>query len=159
MKRVLTCFVVFVMLMSCIACGSPVTVKNDVEKAGEAGLRIDGKNYDFNENNAEFSSIKEKVADMLGSAKKDPNASEQIKTDCTDSAVEYAKSAWSIWFEFHIDGGKYKKIFFKMDTDYTQSILVYATTTESYDDGILLTHYSCYCKDVVLMINSYKTEN
>lgn len=159
MKRVLTCFVVFVMLMTCIACGAPVTVKNDVEKAVEAVLRIDGKNYDFNENNAEFSNIREKVADMLGSAKKDPNASEQIKTACTDSAVEYAKSAWSIWFEFHIDGGKYKKTFFKMDTDYTQSILVYATTTESYDDGSLLMHYSCYCKDVVLMINSYKTEN
>lgn len=143
MKRISICAVAIVILISCVACGFTKTVKNEINKAVKATLSIDGKIRDFDANNVDFAVIKENVCAMLGSAKRDPNANEKLKTDCTDSAVEYNKAAFNIWFEFSVDGGEYKKLFFTIDLKDTQSILVYTTTTESFDDGKILLHYSC----------------
>lgn len=155
LKRISICAVVIVMLISCFACGFTKTVKDEINKAVKVTLSIDGKIRDFDANDADFAVIKENVYAMLGSAKRDPNANEQLKTDCTDSAVEYNKTAFNIWFEFSVDGGEYKKLFFTIDLKDTQSILVYTTATESYDDGKILLHYSCDSKAVVRMVNSY----
>lgn len=154
-KRLFICAVAIVILISCFACGFTKTVKDEINKAVKVTLSIDGKIRDFDANDADFAVIKENVYAMLGSAKRDPNANEKLKTDCTDSAVEYNKAAFNIWFEFSVDGGEYKKLFFPIDLKDTQSILVYTTTTESYDDGKILLHYSCDSKAVVQMVNSY----
>lgn len=143
LKRISVCAVAIVILISCFACGLTKKVKDEINKAVKVTLSIDGKIRDFDANNADFAVIKENVCAMLGSAKRDPNANEKLKTDCTDSAVEYNKAAFNIWFEFSVDGGEYKKLFFTIDLKDTQSILVYTTTTESYDDGKILLHYSC----------------
>ena len=143
LKRISVCAVAIVTLISCFACGLTKTAKDEINKAVKATLSIDGKMRDFDENNADFAVVKENVCAMLGSAKRDPNANEKLKTDCTDSAVEYNKTAFNIWFEFSVDGGEYKKLFFTIDLKDTQSILVYTTATESYDDGKILLHYSC----------------
>lgn len=155
LKRISICAVVIVMLISCFACIFTKTVKDEINKAVKATLSIDGKIRNFDANDADFAIIKENVYAMLGSAKRDPNANEQLKTDCTDSAVEYNKTAFDIWFEFSIDRGEYKKLFFTIDLKDTQSVFVYTTATESYDDGKILLHYSCDSKAVVQMVNSY----
>lgn len=155
LKRISICAVVIVMLISCFACVFTKTVKDEINKAVKVTLSIDGKIRNFDANDADFAVIKENVYAMLGSAKRDPNANEQLKTDCTDSAVEYNKTAFDIWFEFSIDRGEYKKLFFTIDLKDTQSVFVYTTATESYDDGKILLHYSCDSKAVVQMVNSY----
>lgn len=155
LKRISICAVVIVMLISCFACVFTKTVKDEINKAVKVTLSIDGKIRNFDANDADFAIIKENVYAMLGSAKRDPNANEQLKTDCTDSAVEYNKTAFDIWFEFSIDRGEYKKLFFTIDLKDTQSVFVYTTATESYDDGKILLHYSCDSKAVVQMVNSY----
>ena len=76
LKRISVCAVVIVMLISCFACGFTKTVKDEINKAVKVTLSIDGKIRDFDANDADFAVIKENVYAMLGSAKRDPNASQ-----------------------------------------------------------------------------------
>ena len=164
MKKLLALCLTVVLCLCCLAsCGSS-TVKNEwfsdelLSKANKVILCISGDAVILDSNDEDFTNVNEKVTTMLNSVQKDPNALEQPKMICDDFTVENEKSAWDIWFEFHFEEGKYKKIFFTMNTEDTQTIWIYATSTESYDDGKLLKYYSCDCKDVLTLLDSYNAE-
>jgi hypothetical protein len=74
---------------------------------------------------------------------------------CDDSAVEYDKEAYDLWFELSIENGKYKKLFFTMNKNDTQTLWIYATETDSYDDGGFLQYCSCDCRELVALATHY----
>ncbi len=82
----------------------------------------------------------------------------KVKMPCNDSAVNSRKTYSGFWFEMFMNGGNYKKVFFDMSSDDTQSIWIYSTSTDSYSDGKFLRHYSCDCKDLLALLNSYNVE-
>lgn len=159
MKRlVLICLLILTVVLSCVACSTSTDEHIVVGKAIKVTLCINGDKVTLDNADDNFTKIDKKVTTMLNSAKEDPNAFEQPKMICDDFTVENEKSSWDIWFEFHFEEGKYKKIFFTMNTEDTQTIWIYATSTESYDAGKLLKYYSCNCKDVLTLLDSYNAE-
>ena len=54
-----------------------------------------------------------------------------------------------------IANGKYKRLFFTLNKNDTQTIWIYATTTDSYDDGVFLEYYACDCKELIESATKY----
>ena len=147
----------FAVLISCTGCfGYATRLPNDTyDKVSKVLFGVDGTEYvlAYKDSMDDFVVAIEKT---LNSGKIDiANAFGQVKMPCDDSAVEYNKESCGLWFEMLIENGKYKKLFFTLGTDDTQTIWIYATTTDSYDDGGFLEYYACDCKELVELATHY----
>ena len=79
----------------------------------------------------------------------------KVKMPYGDSAVENQKKSTMLWFEMLIENGKYKKLFFTLQANDTQTIWIQATETDSYDDGGFLEYYACDCKELIELATKY----
>ena len=157
--RVFFCLIIISVVISCTGCYSKISNTN-LNKAESITFSVSGSQYSFNESDDNFPTIEDTIITMLNSAKFDASGlfSGKVKMPCTDEAVNDDKAAVDIWFEIFIDNGSYKKIFFTMNSNDTQSIWIYATSTDSYSDGKFLKHYSCDCKELLTLLDSYNAE-
>lgn len=157
--RVFFCLIIISVVISCTGCYSKISNTN-LNKAESITFSVSGSQYSFNESDDNFPTIEDTIITMLNSAKFDASDlfSGKVKMPCTDEAVNDDKAAVDIWFEIFIDNGSYKKIFFTMNSNDTQSIWIYATSTDSYSDGKFLKHYSCDCKELLTLLDSYNAE-
>ena len=147
----------FAVLISCTSClGYATRLPNDTyDKVSKVLFGVDETEYvlAYKDSIDDFVVV---VENTLDSGKIDTaNAFGQVKMSCDDSAVEYNKESCELWFELLIENGKYKKLFFTMNKNDIQTILIYATTTDSYDDGGFLEYYSCDCKKLVELATQY----
>lgn len=159
MKKILICIVLLSLIVSCTGCNAEISNTN-LDKVNSITFSISGTQFSFNELDDNFCDIEVEIVDMLNSAKFDVAGlfSGKVKMPCTDEAVNNNKAVADIWFEIFIDKGDYKKIFFTMNSNDTQSIWIYATSTDSYSDGQFLKHYSCDCEDLLIVLDSYVVE-
>ena len=144
-------------LISCTGCFGYATrlPNNTYDKVSKILFGVDGTEYvlAYKDSMDDFVVAIEKT---LNSGKIDiANAFGQVKMPCDDSAVEYNKESYELWFEILIENGKYKKLFFTLNKNDTQTIWVYATTTDSYDDGGFLEYYACDCKELIELATKY----
>ncbi len=147
----------FSVLMSCTACfGYAIRLPNDTySKINKILFGVDGTEYvlEYKDSIDDFAEV---IENTLDSGKIDiSNAFGQVRMPCDDSAVEYNKGSCELWFELSIENGKYKKLFFTLDKNDTQTIWIYATETDSYDDGGFLEYYACDCKELVELATHY----
>ena len=152
-----TILLLFSMLISCTGCLGYATrlPNNTYDKVSKVVFGVEGTEYvlAYKDSMEDFVVA---IENTLGSGKMDiSNAFGQVKMSCDDSAVEYNKESWELWFELFIDNGKYKKLFFTMNENDTQTIWIYATATDSYDDGEFLEYYLCDCKELVKLATQY----
>lgn len=157
--KVLLCFIIMSVVLSCTGCYSKISNSN-FDKIELITFSVSGTQYNYSTSDDNFSTTKDHIDNMLNSAKFDISGlfSGKVKMPCTDEAVNNNKSSVDIWFEIFIDNGNYKKIFFTMNSNDTQSIWIYATSTDSYNDGKFLKHYSCDCKELLTLLDSYNAE-
>jgi hypothetical protein len=116
---------------------------------------VDGTEYvlEYKDSIDDFAEV---IENTLDSGKIDiSNAFGQVRMPCDDSAVEYNKGSCELWFELSIENGKYKKLFFTLNKNNTQTLWIYATKTESYNDGGFLEYYACDCKELVESAKQY----
>ena len=164
--KLLLCLVIASAVLSCAGCSLndmayyPGIPRAELKKIECVTFSVGGNRYNYSSSDDDFSAVCDRVEDMLNSAKLDASSlfSGKVKMPCTDEAVSDNKAAANIWFEIFIADGEYKKIFFTMDSKDTQSIWIYATSTDSYSDGRFLKHYSCDCKELLTLLDSYNAE-
>ncbi len=156
--KITLCLFIFSVVLSCAGCnGYTSRIPNgDYEKMNKIVLGIDGKECIL-EAGDDLETVVTAIKKTLKSGKKDwTHPFDQVKMSHSDFSVSFAKEG-TIWFEIFMDNGKYKKIFFTMDLKDTQTLWIYSTTTDSYDDGNFLEYYQCDCRELVALINSYKS--
>ena len=156
-RIIIAMFLLIAVLISCTGCFGYATrlPNNTYDKVSKVMFGVDGTEYvlAYKDSMDDFVLT---IENTLGSGKIDiSNAFGQVKMPCDDSAVEYNKESCELWFEILIENGKYKKLFFTMNKNDTQTIWIYATTTDSYDDGGFLEYYSCDCKELVELATQY----
>lgn len=147
----------FAVLISCTGClGNATRLPNNTyDKVSKVLFGVDGTEYvlAYKDSMDDFVVA---IENTLKSGKMDiSNAFGQVKMPCDDSAVEYNKESCELWFEMLIENGKYKKLFFMLSENDTQTIWIYATETDSYDDGGFLEYYACDCKELVELATKY----
>ena len=147
-------------LVSCTGCLGYATrlPNNTYDKVNKVSFGSDGSEYvlAYKDSMDDFVVV---IENTLDSGKIDIangfGVFGKVKMPCDDSAVEYNKEACELWFELFIDNGKYKKLFFTINKNDTQTIWIYATETDSYDDGCFLEYYACDCKELVELATQY----
>ena len=154
---IISILLLFAVIISCTGCLGYATrlPNNTYDKVSKILFGVDGTEYvlAYKDSMDDFVLT---IENTLDSGKIDiSNAFGQVKMPCDDSAVEYNKESCELWFEILIENGKYKKLFFTMNKNDTQTIWIYATTTDSYDDGGFLEYYSCDCKELVELATKY----
>ena len=154
---IISMLLLFAVLISCTGCFGYATrlPNNTYDKVSKVLFGVDGTEYvlAYKDSMDEFVVA---IENTLKSGKIDiSNAFGQVKMPCDDSAVEYNKESCGLWFEMLIENGKYKKLFFTLSANDTQTIWIYATTTDSYDDGGFLEYYDCDCKELVELATQY----
>ena len=147
----------FAVLISCTSClGYATRLPNDTyDKVSKVLFGVDGTEYvlAYKDSMDDFVAV---IENTLDSGKIDTvNAFGQVKMPCDDSTVEYNKEAYELWFELSIENGKYKKLFFTLNKNDTQTIWIYATETDSYNDGGFLEYYACDCKELIELATQY----
>ena len=151
----------FAVLVSCTGCfGYAIRLPNDTyDKVNKVLFGVNGDEYVLQYKYSDMDEFVSTIKSTLKSGKVDiANAFGvfgQVKMPCDDSAVEDIKEACELWFELFIDNGKYKKLFFTINKNDTQTIWIYATATDSYDDGGFLEYYSCDCKELITLATKY----
>ena len=148
---------ILAMIISCTGCFGYATrlPKNTYDKVSKVFFGVDGTEYVLAYKDS-MEDFVEAIENTLKSGKIDiSNAFGQVKMPCDDSSVEYNKESCELWFEMLIDNGKYKKLFFTLSANDTQTIWIYATNTDSYDDGGFLEYYACDCKELVELATKY----
>ena len=154
---IISMLLLFAVLISCTGCFGYATrlPNNTYDKVSKVLFGVDGTEYvlAYKDSMDEFVVA---IENTLKSGKIDiSNAFGQVKMPCDDSAVEYNKESCGLWFEMLIENGKYKKLFFTLSANDTQTIWIYATTTDSYVDGGFLEYYDCDCKELVELATQY----
>ena len=147
----------FVVLISCTSCFGYATrlPNNTYDKVCKIVFGVDGTEYVLSYKDS-MDDFVVAIENTLKSGKIDiSNAFGQVKMPCDDSSVEYNKDSCELWFEMLIENGKYKKLFFTLSANDTQTIWIYATTTDSYDDGGFLEYYACDCKELIELATQY----
>ena len=147
----------FAIIVSCTGCFGYATrlPKDTYDKVSKVSFGVDGTEYVLAYKDS-MDDFVETIEDTLDSGKIDiANAFSKVKMPCDDSSVEYNKESWELWFELFIDNGKYEKLFFTLNKNDTQTIWIYATETDSYDDGGFLEYYACDCKELVALATQY----
>ena len=147
----------FAVLISCTSClGYATRLPNDTyDNVSKVLFGVDETEYvlAYKDSIDDFVVV---VENTLDSGKIDTaNAFGQVKMPCDDSAVKYNKESCELWFELLIENGKYKKLFFTLNKNDTQTIWIYATETDSYNDGGFLEYYACDCKELVELAIQY----
>ena len=150
----------FAVLVSCSGCfGYAARLpKNTYDKVNKILLGVNGDEYvlESKYHNSDMYDFVPVIESTLESGKVDiSNAFGQVKMSCDDSAVEYNKEACELWFELLVENGKYKKLFFTMSKNDIQTIWIYATKTDSYNDGGFLEYYACDCRELVDLATQY----
>ncbi len=158
--RIIATALLIAMLISCTGCfGYGTRLPKDIfDKVHKILLGVNGDEYvlESKYHNSDMYDFVPVIKNTLESGKIDvSNALDQVKMPCDDTAVEYNKDAYDLWFELLIEDGKYKKLFFTMDKNDTQTIWIYATETDSYNDGSFLEYYACDCKELVALATKY----
>lgn len=147
----------FAVLVTCSGCFGYATrlPNNTYDKVSKVLFGVDGTEYvlAYKDSMDDFVLT---IENTLNSGKINiSNAFSQVMMPCDDSAVEYNKEACGLWFEMLIENGKYKKLFFTLNANDTQTIWIYATTTDSYNDGGFLEYYACDCKELIELVTQY----
>ena len=147
-------------LISCTGCfGYATRLPNDTyDKVNKVVFGVDGTEYVL--------AYKDSMDDFVVAIEKTLDSGKidiangfgvfgKVKMPYGDSAVENQKKSTMLWFEMLIENGKYKKLFFTLNTNDTQTIWIQATETDSYDDGGFLEYYACDCKELVELATKY----
>lgn len=80
---------------------------------------------------------------------------DQVKMQCNDKNVDDYKTSNDIWIEISASNGKYHKLFFAINEfEEKQFIMVFATQSESYDNGTFLLFNNCDCKQLIKLLLS-----
>ena len=148
------------MLISCTGCFGYATrlPNNTYDKVSKILFGVDGTEYvlAYKDSMDDFVVAIEKTLD---SGKIDIASGfgvfGKVKMPYGDSAVENQKKSTMLWFEMLIENGKYKKLFFTLQANDTQTIWIQATETDNYDDGGFLEYYACDCKELVELATQY----
>ena len=147
-------------LISCTGCFGYATrlPNNTYDKVSKILFGVDGTEYvlAYKDSMDDFVVAIEKTLD---SGKIDIangfGVFSKVKMPYGDFAVENQKESHRLWFELLIEGGKYKKLFFTLGVNDTQTIWIQATETDSYDDGGFLEYYACDCKELIELATKY----
>ena len=166
MKKILICLITLFTVIFCAGCSSsnvgyyPRISRADLKKTEHITVSVGGVRYDYDATDSDFYAIRDVIASALRSGNIDSTEliSGKVKMPCNDSAVENEKASADIWIEMFMEGGNYKKIFFTIDSTDTQSIWIYSTASDSYNDGSFLKHRSCDCRALVALITSFGNE-
>ena len=147
-------------LISCTGCfGYATRLPNDTyDKVSKVVFGVDGTEYVL--------AYKDSMDDFVVAIEKTLNSGKidiangfgvfgKVKMPYGDSAVENQKKSTMLWFEMLIENGKYKKLFFTLQANDTQTIWIQATETDSYDDGGFLEYYACDCKELIELATKY----
>ena len=151
---------IFAVLISCTGCfGYATRLPNDTyDKVSKVVFGVGGTEYvlAYKDSMDDFVVAIEKTLD---SGKIDIASGfgvfGKVKMPYGDSAVENQKKSTMLWFEMLIENGKYKKLFFTLQANDTQTIWIQATETDSYDDGGFLEYYACDCKELIELATKY----
>ena len=151
---------IFAVMISCTGCfGYATRLPNDTyDKVSKILFGVDGTEYALAYKDS-MDDFVVAIENTLKSGKIDIangfGVFGKVKMPYGDFAVENQKKSTMLWFEMMIEGGKYKKLFFTLNTNDTQTIWIQATETDSYDDGGFLEYYACDCKDLIELATKY----
>ena len=150
----------FAVLISCVGCFGYATrlPNNTYDKVSKVVFGVDGTEYVLAYKNSmdDFVAAIEKTLDSGKiNLANGFGVFDKVKMPYGDFAVEYQKESHRLWFELLIEGGKYKKLFFTLGVNDTQTIWIQATETDSYDDGGFLEYYACDCKELIELATKY----
>ena len=157
---IISILLLFAVLISCTGCLGYATrlPNNTYDKVSKVLFGVDGTEYvlAYKDSMDDFVVAIEKTLD---SGKIDIASGfgvfGKVKMPYGESAVENQKKSTMLWFEMLIENGKYKKLFFTLQANDTQTIWIQATETDSYDDGGFLEYYACDCKELVELATKY----
>ena len=160
LRIIASVLLIFAVLVSCSGCfGYAARLpKNTYDKVNKTLLGVNGDEYvlESKYHNSDMYDFVPVIENTLESGNFDiSNAFSQVKMPCDDSAVEYNKEACELWFELLVENGKYKKLFFTMSKSDIQTIWIYATKTDSYNDGGFLQYCACDCRELVDLATQY----
>ena len=160
MKKFLALLLLFAVLISCTGCFGYATrlPNNTYDKVSKILFGVDGTEYVL--------AYKDSMDDFVVAIEKTLDSGKidiangfgvfgKVKMPYGDFAVENQKESHRLWFELLIEGGKYKKLFFTLGVNDTQTIWIQATETDSYDDGGFLEYYACDCKELIELATNY----
>ena len=160
LRIIVSILLLFAVLISCTGCFGYATrlPKNTYDKVSNVFFGVDGTEYVLAYKDS-MEDFVEAIENTLDSGRIDVangfGVFGKVKMPYGDSAVEYNKESYEIWFELLIENGKYKKLFFTMSKNDIQTIWIHATTTDSYDDGGFLEYYLCDCVELVNLATQY----
>lgn len=159
MKKVIVCVLTFFLALSFTACYYTARIPNksfnNIEKIE---FSIDASVQVFDSNNQKFSKLIEAVKKTLKSGKIDfVNGFDKVKMPCDQSTVDYNKGAFECWIELTFKNDKYNKAFFTIEqSQHTQSLWLYVTKTNSYNDGEFMKYHNCDLSALISLLNDYK---
>ena len=151
---------ILAVIISCNSCFGYATrlPNNTYDKVSKVLFGVDGTEYVLAYKDS-MEDFVEAIENTLDSGKIDIangfGVFGKVKMPYGDSAVENQKKSTALWFEMLIENGKYKKLFFTLQANDTQTIWIQATETDSYDDGGFLEYYLCDCKELVELATQY----
>ena len=165
MKKTILYLLIMIMIItslaSCAGCsGYTSRLPGDTySKISRISFGISGDEYTLDRDNTDMDSLVSAIEKTLKSGKIDlAFASGQVKMPCDDDTVEYNKKSFDMWIELSINGSQYKKAFFTLNNNDTQTVWIYATRTDSYNDGGFLEYYQCDCRELLEWIDSYSAK-
>ena len=159
-RIIIAMFLLIAVLISCTGCFGYATrlPNNTYDKVSKVMFGVDGTEYVLAYKDS-MQDFVEAIENTLDSGKVDIangfGVFGKVKMPCDDYAVEYNKESCGLWFELLIENGKYKKLFFTLSENDIQTIWIYATETDSYDNGGFLEYYLCDCKELVELATHY----
>ena len=158
MKKVLLCTLTLFLALSFTACYYTARIPNkSFDNIEKIEFSIDANVQVFDGNSPKMSELIEAVKKTLKSGKIDfVNGFDKVKMPCDQSTVDYNKGAFECWIELSFANDKYKKAFFTIEqSQHTQSLWLYVTKTNSYNDGEFMKYHNCDLKSLLDLLNSY----
>ena len=139
-----------------ITCWTPYRVRNvsriDVGYHG-------GRRY-LIASSAHFDDYEKALRHTLNGATLSLFSTVDMDVECSDQYVSAYRNTLDVWVEFYMTEGKYERMFFGLDESLDhQFVVVFATPTNSYDDGEFLGYRNCNCKRLLNTIREYSVES
>lgn len=158
MKKVIIYVLTFFLALSFTACYYTARIPNkSFDNIEKIEFSIDASVQVFDDNSPKMSELVEAIKKTLKSGKIDfVNGFDKVKMPCDQNTVDYNKGAFECWIELTFKNDKYKKAFFTIEqSQHTQSLWLYVTKTNSYNDGEFMKYYNCDLKALLDLLNSY----
>lgn len=159
MKKVIVYVLTFFLTLSFTACYYTARIPNkSFDNIEKIEFSIDASVQVFDGNSPKMGELVEAIKKTLKSGKIDfVNGFDKVKMPCDQSTVDYNKNAFECWIELSFANDKYKKAFFTIEqSKQKQSLWLYVTKTNSYNDGEFMKYYNCDLSALISLLNDYK---